>query len=202
MSFIGYCLTLDKWKCEQRRIAHIWSTFDALKRLPTRPGFDGYVLKNPVTGKIEVEFPEEFRTSRSRASFFLSSTVLVCLLGTIVGIFAYKYILEKSGASSTMMLLPAVLNAVQITVFGIVYEFIGTKLTDHENHRTVSAHNSALFSKLSIFYFINNFATLFYIAFIKPLDGQGCTNAINDSTSCGAELSVQVLNTSSFLKPN
>lgn len=194
LSLIAYCLVVDSWRCKQSRVSHIWNTFDSSVRMPARPGFDGFVLKNPITGKIEVDFPEEYRATRFRASCLLTSTMMVSLLGTITAIFAYKAILARSGASSTMLLLPAALNAVQISVFGMLYKVIGVKLTDHENHRTIMAHNSALFAKLSVFYFVNNFATLFYIAFIKSVY-EGCHNPVNGSTSCRAELSVQVRTT-------
>jgi hypothetical protein len=35
-------------------------------------------------------------------------------------------------------------------------------MTDYENHKTIAEHNSALFSKLTSFYFINYYASLFY----------------------------------------
>lgn len=65
-------------------------------------------------------------------------------------------------------------------------------MTSYENHKTVGAHNSALFQKLTSFYFINNYATLFYIAFAQG-SVEGCFDAsLTQSDYCGRELAVQV----------
>jgi len=52
-------------------------------------------------------------------------------------------------------------------VYGLIYRKIAEVLTEFENHKTTLAHNSNLFRKLTAFYFVNNFGTLIYIAFIK-----------------------------------
>jgi len=49
----------------------------------------------------------------------------------------------------------------------MMYRKIADKLTEFENHKTTLAHNSNLFRKLTAFYFVNNFGTLIYIAFVK-----------------------------------
>jgi anoctamin-10 len=56
-----------------------------------------------------------------------------------------------------------------VTIYGMMYRKIADKLTEFENHKTTLAHNSNLFRKLTAFYFVNNFGTLIYIAFIKVL---------------------------------
>lgn len=45
--------------------------------------------------------------------------------------------LTNDGASAGLLLLPSLLNAVQITVFGEVYKKVADWLTDFENHKTV-----------------------------------------------------------------
>jgi len=56
-----YSVILDKWRFLQSEQAHLWYTYGCHNNLPPRPGFDGVVLKNPVTGKLEIEFPESLR---------------------------------------------------------------------------------------------------------------------------------------------
>jgi hypothetical protein len=43
------------------------------------------------------------------------------LFTTVVSIFIYKAILTRSNASQGELLLPSILNSIQITVFGAVY---------------------------------------------------------------------------------
>lgn len=40
-------------------------------------------------------------------------------------------------------------------------------MTEFENHKTLLEHNSALFKRLTSFYFVNYYTTFFYIAFVK-----------------------------------
>lgn len=100
-------------------------------------------------------------------SLMMSLASIVVLLGSVVGIFAFKAALTRDGASTGALMLPSFLNALQITIFGVLYKSLAEVMTEFENHRTVLEHNSELFKKLTFFYFINNYGTLFYIAFIK-----------------------------------
>jgi hypothetical protein len=131
------------------------------------------------------------RAPRQFYSFVLSTSMIGVLVIAVASIFLYKSILVRTNSSRSMLLLPALLNAVQITIFGIIYEKVATFMTHYENHKTVTDHNSELFKKLTLFYFVNNYATLFYIAFVKSTF-EGCIDPITGSTSCGLELSIQV----------
>ena len=48
-----------------------------------------------------------------------------------------------------------------------LYGLLAVKLNNWENYRTVTAYEDALVLKTSCFYFVNSYATLFYIAFLK-----------------------------------
>jgi len=158
-----YALCIDSWRCEQAKLAHTWNTYGCTTKLPPRPGFNGVVLKNPTTGALEIDFPPHLRAPRARKSVLVSLTMLVVLLGCVVSLFAYKAILASDpDTPSWVLMVPSFLNAVQVTVFSTVYKKIAHILTNFENHKTVVEHNSALFTKLTLFYFVNNYATLFF----------------------------------------
>ena len=78
---------LDKWRYDQNRTAHLWRTYGCHNNLPPRPGFNGVVLKNPVSGKLEIDFPETLRAPRARVSLTLSMSAIMVLAGTVVLIF-------------------------------------------------------------------------------------------------------------------
>ena len=145
---VAYSLILNKWKCDQSAIAHRWHAYDSHSRIPPRPGFQGIILKNPATGKIEVDFPASERKRKVIQTLAVSLSLTLLLLGGVVLIFFYRYTLSKSNASSGELMIPPVLNAVQITVFGIVYGKVAEALTEFENHKTILEFNSALFRKL------------------------------------------------------
>lgn len=68
----------------------------------------------------------------------------------------------------TGSIITALLNAVQIQILNAIYNFIAIRLTDYENHRTNTEYEDSLIAKTFIFQFVNSFASLFYIAFVKP----------------------------------
>ena len=81
-----------------------------------------------------------------------------------------------------------VLNALQIKFMNFVYRIVAKKMTDWENNETNSDYNDSLTFKLFCFQFVNSYASLFYIAFIKTHTAKGCSN--ND---CMGELRLQLI---------
>eukprot|EP00656_Telonema_subtile_P045911 TRINITY_DN5218_c0_g1_i15.p1 TRINITY_DN5218_c0_g1~~TRINITY_DN5218_c0_g1_i15.p1 ORF type:complete len:815 (-),score=268.51 TRINITY_DN5218_c0_g1_i15:1544-3988(-) len=59
-------------------------------------------------------------------------------------------------------------NGLSIQILNFIFNFVAKKLTDMENHRTQQEHENSLIAKLFGFQFVNNYGTLFYIAFVKP----------------------------------
>lgn len=186
-----YSVILDSWRYDQNKTAHLWEVYGCQKSVPPRPGFKGVVLKNPTNGRLEIDFPASMRRPRKMATLAGSSTAIVVMLGTVLSIFIYKAILTTSGATGFTLLVPALLNSVQMTIFGLLYKQLASVMTEFENHRSLAEHNSELFKKLTFFYFINYYASLFYIAFIK-VSVEGCLEAMSGSDHCGHELAFQV----------
>ena len=52
-------------------------------------------------------------------------------------------------------------------VFNYIYELIAIFLTEKELHRTQTGFDDALTLKIYLFQFVNYYASIFYIAFIK-----------------------------------
>jgi len=93
----------------------------------------------------------------------LSASIAAVMLGVVAGNFALKAALLRASpiGSETHMWVyaaPALISAVQITVFGFIYEMLADALTEYENHRTSLSHNAALFKKLFVFYALNYFS--------------------------------------------
>lgn len=80
--------------------------------------------------------------------------------------------------------LPSILNTVSTMLLGQAYQYVAEKLnywgetrpssqktrpsSPSENHRTHSEHDNALIVKLFAFQLVNNYTSLFYVAFIRP----------------------------------
>jgi hypothetical protein len=77
---------------------------------------------------------------------------------------------------------------VQIQVFNVLYGGLAKLLNNYENHRTDNQYEDALISKTFVFQFINSFAALLYLAFVKPF----LPMLDNCYESCMHELSTQL----------
>ena len=90
-------------------------------------------------------------------------------------------------------LYSSLINLVLIQGGGQVYAYFAGVLNYWENHRTETEYTDNLIAKVMMFQFVNNYFTLFYIAFLINIpffDGMrtGC-----DGKSCMAELQWQLL---------
>jgi len=81
----------------------------------------------------------------------------------------------------------SIFNALQIQVLNAVYGDFAAKLNDYENHRTETEYEDSLIVKLFCFTFVNSYAPLFYIAFVKEYIGDSCEG------SCMSELAQTVV---------
>ncbi|CAF4781149.1 unnamed protein product, partial [Rotaria sp. Silwood2] len=97
----------------------------------------------------------------------------------------------------------ACINLVVIIALSSLYERLAIWLTDYEIHRTEKDYENALTLKMFLFQFVNFYASIFYIAFIKPWFanppgvesykiGKYKTEEC-EASGCLAELSIQLL---------
>ncbi|EDO27906.1 predicted protein, partial [Nematostella vectensis] len=76
-----------------------------------------------------------------------------------------KYGKDDSIIATVLLMIPSVSYSVMIAVLNNIYHRIALWLTEWENHRLESSYNNHLIVKLVLFYFVNCFYSLFYIAF-------------------------------------
>ena len=60
-------------------------------------------------------------------------------------------------------------NKTRLQILDTAYKRLAIKLVKAENPRTEKKYQDSLISKLFLFYFVNNYTSLFYIAFVKIL---------------------------------
>jgi len=73
----------------------------------------------------------------------------------------------KSNWSLFISMTGAAINLVLILIFNYIYEFLAFWLTEKELHRTQTRFDDALTVKIYLFQFVNYYASIFYIAFVK-----------------------------------
>ena len=72
------------------------------------------------------------------------------------------------------MIGAGLLNGLSIGVISQLYIRLANRLTEWENHQTDVEFESAYIRKIVTLEFINNYASLFYIAFAKKYVGLLC----------------------------
>lgn len=179
---------LEGWKRAEARHRAAWGMdgFAAAER--TRPEFRGELARSAVTGHMQRHFSLARRAARALVSHTVILTLLGVVVAAVVGMFLFRAMLVRWHGTAGPVLLGLV-NAVQIFVLNRLYTTLAARLTSFENHRTDTAYENAIITKLFLFKFINSYNSLFYTAFVKRHDAAagGC-----DSGDCLGELRVQL----------
>lgn len=160
---------LETWKRKCSQKAYAWGTLSLSNVEIPRPDYYGTLGKDPVTGKMTPQYP----TWKTLCQVYLVS-VPVILLATAGAIFLAigqfwleDYLIERFGYESYIVMLPSIFQALFVAVLTVFYDRFATYLTVKENHRTQSQFERYRVNKLIVLEFVNNFFSLFYIAFIK-----------------------------------
>ncbi|OWZ01329.1 hypothetical protein PHMEG_00027307, partial [Phytophthora megakarya] len=181
----------EYWKRYNSTLALEWgmSTFE--EEEVERPEFAGQLTTSPIDGSTIRYFNPQTRFRRIMGSLFFVSMLILLVVGVVAGIFVFRYA-ATSGKWKDLFTVngqqlggPAAstVNAIQIMVMNNVYSTIAEKLNHFENHRTDTEYEDHLIGKTFLFQFVNSYASLFYVAFIKTSveghesckpEGHGC----------------------------
>jgi anoctamin-10 len=160
---------LETWKRKCSKQAYSYGTLSLTNMEIPRADFFGKLGKDPITGKMCPQYP----MWKTMCQFWLVS-VPVILLATfgagfmsVLQFWFEDYLIEKFSYESYIVLLPSICQAVFVAVLTVFYDRFATYLTIKENHRTQSQYERYRVNKLIVLEFVNNFFSLFYIAFIK-----------------------------------
>lgn len=73
---------------------------------------------------------------------------------------------------------PSMVNVGLITVYGIIYKIVATKLVNAENHRYQQTYEDSLIGKMYMFQFINSYISNYIIAYWVRDFGALVTNLV------------------------
>ncbi|KAJ0410120.1 hypothetical protein ATCC90586_001605 [Pythium insidiosum] len=172
---------LEDWKRMNARASLIWGTSDFEDIEILRPQFVGEPIPSPVNGKATRYYSPRRRLKHAILSWFVIGILILIVFALVASIFVLHYQLSTGPDAEALTwhniqlgpMIAAFANVVQISVMGKIYYFVSIYLNDQENHRTDVEYENSLIVKTVIFQFVNNYAALFYVAFIK--DGmEGC----------------------------
>ncbi|GMS89326.1 hypothetical protein PENTCL1PPCAC_11500 [Pristionchus entomophagus] len=130
-----------------------------------------------VTGETMVVYPSWIRWLKIAFSLIIVLFSMGVVVLSVFSVILYKCFVTQylqCGkefnwlCSLCISFLPSVLNTSSTMLLGMIYSGVVYRLTDWENHRTQTEYQNALIIKLFAFQFVNNYTSLFYIAFIRP----------------------------------
>lgn len=176
LNLIWGTVFLEAWKRRCAEISFKWGTLTSgmtsEQDEEPRPQYLGTKRLSPITGEMEHYYPSWKRNLKVYCVSY-PIVVLCMILATMTMLLNFKFLHSmearysnaKGIVASVMLSLPSVAYAVAIAVLNNLYHQLATFLTESENHRLQSSFNNHLILKLVLFYFVNCFSSLFYIAF-------------------------------------
>ncbi|XP_069698153.1 anoctamin-10 isoform X2 [Periplaneta americana] len=163
---------LEVWKRKCSELAFTWGTIGMTSLDEPRPNYRGTMGIDKVTGRYQPQFPR-WKTN-ARLYCVSLPIVLLCMVAAffvmLASFWAEELIInmrKEQGLDSSGMivLLPSIVYSALVFILNLYYRMLATWLTEWENHRTQSQFDRHRVTKLVLFEFVNNFMSLFYIAF-------------------------------------
>jgi len=176
-AFMGMWSTLylSYWRRKEKLYAMRWGMYGFKDSEQDRAEFEGVDSKSPIDGSPKRYFSRREYFLRVFVSAVVIFFFVSLVVASVAAIFTLRIALTTTyskqftvGGVQLGAIISSIANAVQIQVMNQVYGMVSLKLNDFENHRTETEYENALISKTFAFQFVNSFASLFYIAFVKP----------------------------------
>ena len=163
-------LITEHWKRKNATLVARWGMTGFAERESSRPEFRPRALvPSPITGEIKSHFGG--RGYRVCSTLMVVLVFVVACLASVTGTIFLKVFLEKSPGTLLQeryaQWTATACNAVIIQVFNLIYGYVAIWMTNFENHRTLTAYENHLIVKTFLFQFVNSYAVVFYVAFVK-----------------------------------
>ncbi|XP_037040102.1 anoctamin-10 isoform X2 [Bradysia coprophila] len=164
---IWMTIFLEVWKRKCSALAYRWGTITMTNLDQPRVGFYGTIGKDPITGKMQPQYP----IWKTYVIMYCVSIplCLICMIPAALLAVSQFWLEGKVtdlvGPDSWLTYLPSIFEAICVAIFSGKFEALANWLTDRENHRTQAQYERHRVVKLIALEFVNNFLSLFYIAF-------------------------------------
>ncbi|XP_011199777.1 anoctamin-8 isoform X1 [Bactrocera dorsalis] len=159
---------LELWKRKCSGYSYRWGNIEMSSLDKPRTAYYGVLKPDPITGKMMLQYPMRY----TYLQMYCVSYPVVLMCVAAASYFAlYQFQIEAEvladfGPDSWLLYIPVIVQSILIAIFSWAYEKLATFLTDQENHRTRSQYDRHRVNKLMLFEIVNNFFSLFYIAFV------------------------------------
>ena len=131
-------------------------------------------MRNPITKERE-PIPPFWKLKLPGVLISWTTVFMLILVAAIsfVAIIIYRLsmvaVVNGFGENNSMIIsiTAASINLTFILIFNVVYDLVAIWITEKELHRTQTSYDDSLIVKIYVFQFINYYASIFYIAFVK-----------------------------------
>jgi hypothetical protein len=169
-------LFYEFWRRQEVKYSIYWGQTNFEEDQVERVDFSGVIRRSPIDDNRDKYFQPFKRLLRIIFSTIVTLSLIGSVIATIYGLFELRLYLYKEWEGkwyhNWVTTIVSTINAIQITIFNYIYNFVALLLTRLENHKTETEFERSLISKTFIFQFVNSFNSLFYIAFLKQ-DSEG-----------------------------
>lgn len=171
LSIIYLTVFIKMWKRKSSEYAYQWGSLKSPITQRPRSMFRAKLLQDK-RGRLHLTYP--IQRTLAKVYFISLPLVIFCLFGSIktmlICLDLERMVAEPLKHNSDyksylISMLPGVVYAILVWLMNRFYQILAEKLTEFENHRTQSSHDAHLIVKLALFEFINNFGSVFYVAF-------------------------------------
>jgi len=160
---------MEWWERYETELSNSWGMSRFARKAVPRPQFHGQKVISSVNGKVVEDHRFKLMyycglcCSYSTVFFFVA-----LVLVAVVHLFIWR---DDMGDEVYYSMLIGAINAIMIQVFNILYSYVSFFLNEWENHRLQPEWDKSMVWKKILFYLVNSFSSLFYIAFIRDVDG-------------------------------
>lgn len=198
---IGWTTQLvERWRHEERSFEEKFGLSGLTEEEEKSNLFRGKFMRNLEDDNLNYEYvPLWKKFLKVSYSTLISVVYAVLVITTVLMVFALKgYLVQTSASESTANAVPALLITLTTLIYNYLYKKISKKLTEFENHKTLSQFESSVVFKQYTIIFVNTFTPLFIYAFLESVlpQVQFCTTktALNTFVSnCSLQVSNQML---------
>jgi len=156
---------VDFWIRQEGYYRLQWGMTKFQQKAVARPEFRGEWRHDAVTGLWTEQFSFLKRAIRITSTFFVIGLFLVGCVAVVIKILLLR---DADPSNLSLKIGLGIANGVVIFICDVIYSKISFFGNDFENHRTEEDYLNALITKSFIFRFFNSFASLFYLAFVRP----------------------------------
>jgi len=166
---IFWCVAfVDFWARQEARYRQQWGMSKFETKAVARPQFEGEWTHDSVSGLWVEEYSFMKRGCKQSAVYsFVTVFMTLCVVLVVVVLMQR----DKQPNNTYLKVGLGVANSVMIIIFDAIYKKVSQFGNDWENHRTDQDYQNNMIAKSFVFRFVNSFASLFFLAFVRPWQG-------------------------------